>query len=63
MKDMIEKLKSRKFQITLASIGIILLSSLVSGHLSGDDLNRIVAVALGYLGVEGAVDYQKAKNS
>lgn len=56
-----EKLKSRKFQAFLGGI-LVAIGSMLTGELSV--LNGVIAIvvlALGYMGIEGAVDYAKAK--
>ena len=58
----LSKLKSRKFQLTLASI-FATLGAAFAGEISWEKaIMAIVIAVMSYLTVEGAVDYARAKN-
>jgi hypothetical protein len=54
LRDLLERLSSRKFILALAAILLIIGNA--EGSLSGENLSQIVAIVLGYLGVEGLGD-------
>lgn len=58
---MSEKLKSRKFWVAVASAAFIILSEGLGFNLDQDLYWKIVALALGYIFGEAAVDVARAR--
>jgi hypothetical protein len=58
MKDLVARLTSRKFLIAVASVIGVLAAANTGQVDNGDALVAIIAVVLGYLGVQGFADYK-----
>lgn len=57
----IDKLKSRKFQMSIGSI-FVTMGAALQGEIRWDSaILAIVAVAIAYIGVEGAIDHAREK--
>lgn len=57
----LDKLKSRKFQAFLGGV-LIALGSMLTGELSMmNGVMAVVVLVLGYMGIQGAVDYRNNK--
>jgi hypothetical protein len=55
-----DKLKSRKFLLALASALVILLKGLGVVDFRDDAVWQLIAIVLGWIGVEGVVDFVRA---
>jgi uncharacterized membrane protein (Fun14 family) len=56
MNSLGEKLKSRKFILTVVGMVIVLLASLGVIDVNDEKLWQLITIILGYVGVEGAAD-------
>ena len=61
MSDWKRKLTSRKFWVAVASAAFIILSEGLGFNLDGELYWKIVALAIGYIFGEAAVDIARAK--
>jgi hypothetical protein len=61
MSDIKKRFTSRKFILVVATILIVILNEALTLEVSFESLMIIVTTVLGYVGVEGVTDYERAK--
>jgi len=54
--DFVDRLKSRKFLLSLLGVFFVLLKAAGVIDPTDDNLWQLIAIVLGYVGVEGSVD-------
>ncbi len=61
MNDLLERLTSRKFLVTIVGAVIVFAGDQLGLDLSETEVYGVVAIVLGYLGVQGTIDFNQYK--